>query len=83
MTIEQAAHLGCPKHILDRIKRLNIISWSMYQCHDVHKIDWNKDINWKLMERSSEIFSQRDEIKAGLGFKKPEPVKDRWEILDL
>lgn len=68
MTIEEAKKHGCPRLLLEKLERSGVTGFSA-----PHNLD---NIDWKVIE------SDIDYVMSGL-YSKPDPIKTRFEILDL
>ena len=72
MNLEEAKKYGCPDHIIKKMKKHGVISFST-----PHNLD---DINWDTIERKTDKLMlnliPREDID-------PQEIETRFEILDL
>ena len=75
MTIEEAELRGCPSHIVSKLKKYGVSSFST-----PHNLD---NINWGKIENDVDYMMSGIMGTDASPIIKDEPIRTRFEILDL
>jgi hypothetical protein len=68
---DRAKKFGCPDDILDKMRYYGISHFTIRS---------GSDTNWESLGDDAELLALRQGMKK---YTPPEPINNRWEILDL